>query len=414
MDKIIQESRESSRAVMFSTLEAFAREQIQLFIQRLLEEEVTELLGRAKSERRDPAKAEQAYRNGYGKERGLTLSCGTVKVRRPRVRGFEEGFESKLLPFFKRRSTVVDRVLPELYLHGLAEGDFDLALRGLLGKTAPISAGSIARLKAQWQLEYDAWRTLPLGELEVVYCWADGVYVKAGIDAGKSAMLVVIGALADGTKRVLAVESGYRESAESWGRVLRDLKARGLSEPRVLSADGHLGIWKALAEIYPACEEQRCWNHKLMNVLDCVTKAKQPVVREELRAMMYAESREQCETLRKRFHAKYQAAFPKAVETLERDWERLMTYYSFPSEHWVHLRTTNPVESPFAAVRLRTTAAKRYKKVENATALIWKLLLIAEQTFRRLNAPELLPAVAAGAVYENGKAVKHVPEKAAA
>lgn len=414
MDKIMQQPGESSHAVVFSTLESFAREQIQLFIQRLLEEEVTELLGRAKSERRDPAKVEQAYRNGYGKERGLTLSCGTVKVRRPRVRGFEEGFESKLLPFFKRRSTVVDRVLPELYLHGLAEGDFDLALRGLLGATAPISAGSIARLKAQWQLEYDAWRTLPLGELEVVYCWADGVYVKAGIDAGKSAMLVVIGALSDGTKRVLAVESGYRESAESWGRVLRDLKARGLPEPRVLSADGHLGIWKALAEIYPACEEQRCWNHKMMNVLDCVTKAKQPVVREEVRAMMYAESKEQCETLRKRFRAKYQAAFPKAVETLERDWERLVTYYSFPTEHWVHLRTTNPVESPFAAVRLRTTAAKRYKKVENATALIWKLLLIAEQTFRRLNAPELLPAIAAGAEYVNGKAVKHVPEKAAA
>ncbi len=414
MDKIIQESAESSRAVVFGTLEAFARENIQRFIQRLLEEEVTELLGRAKSERRDRAKAEPAYRNGYGKERSLTLSCGTVQVRRPRVRGLDERFESTVLPFFKRRSAVVDKVLPELYLHGLAEGDFDLALRGLLGAKAPISAGSVARLKAQWQLEHEAWRTRPLDELEVVYCWADGVYVKAGIDAGKSAMLVVIGALSDGTKRVLAVESGYRESAESWGRLLRDLKARGLREPKALSADGHLGIWKALSEIYPGCKEQRCWNHKVINVLDCVPKTKQPAVREELRALMYAESREECEKLRKRFRAKHQAEFPKAVETLERDWERMVTYYSFPIAHWVHLRTTNPVESPFAAVRLRTTAGKRYKKVENATALIWKLLLVAEQTFRRLNAPELLPAVAAGAEYVNGKAVKHAPEKAAA
>jgi transposase-like protein len=337
---------------------------------------------------------------------------GTITVRRPRVRGLDERFESALLPFFKRRTAEVSALLPELYLHGLALGDFELALRGLLGEGAPLSEASMARARAHWQAEYESWRQRSLEELDVVYAWADGLYVKAGLEAGKAALLVVIVATSDGRKHVVAVDSGERESIESWTRVLRDLKARGLRAPQLLVADGHLGIWGALATIYPSCAEQRCWNHKLLNVLDQVPLKKQPGVKAWLRKIMYAESREAAERLRKQCVAQYRKPFPKAMATLERDWDRMVTYYDYPQEHWKHLRTTNVVESPFASVRLRTTAAKRFKRVENACALIWKLLCVAEKTFRKLNAPELLKDVAAGRKYVNGIAVH--PKRAAA
>jgi transposase-like protein len=374
-------------------------------MQLVLEEEVTELLGRVRSERRAPGEP-AVYRNGYGKPRRLALTNGTITVQRPRVRGLEERFESRVLPLFKRQSDEVKGMLPELYLHGLALGDFELALRGLLGEGAPLSAASIARLKAQWQAEYESWQQRSLEDLDVVYLWADGLYVKAGLEAGKAALLVVIGATSDGRKHVLAVESGERESIESWSRVLRDLKARGLRCPRLLTADGHLGIWGALTQLYPACAEQRCWNHKILNVLDQVPLKKQPAVKAWLRRMMYAETREECERLRKQCAAQFRKLFPKAMQALERDWDRMVTFFDFPAEHWKHLRTSNIIESPFAAVRLRTTAAKRYKRVENACALIWKLLCIAEKSFRKLNAPHLLKDVAAGMKYVNGVPVR--------
>jgi transposase-like protein len=385
-------------------LESFARVHVQAFIQRLLEEEIEELLGRRKSERREPG-AKPVYRNGHAKPRRLSLSNGTVTIQRPRVRGLEERFESRVLPLFKRRTEEVGALLPELYLHGLALGDFELALRGLLGDGAPLSARSIARLKAQWELDYQAWRNRSLADLDIVYCWADGLYVKAGIDDGKAALLVVIGATRDGQKVVLAVESGQRESRESWAAVLRGLTARGLKPARLMVADGHLGIWAALAELWPQCDEQRCWNHKMMNVLDQVPLKRQPAVREHLRAMMYAEGRAECEKVRDKCVRQFERLFPKAMATLKRDWNRMVTFFDYPNEHWTHLRTTNIVESPFASVRLRTTAAKRYKRVDNATALIWKLLCVAEKTFRKLNAPHLLAAVAAGAKYVDGDAV---------
>lgn len=399
--------------VVWEELESFARSQAQTFIQRVLEEEVKELLGRERSERREPG-SERGYRNGYGKPRRLALSNGTIELRRPRVRGLEERFESRILPLFKRRTEEVSELLPTLYLHGLALGDFELALRGLLGEGAPLSAASIARLKAQWQLEYQAWRSRSLAELEIVYVWADGLYVKAGIEDGKAALLVIVGATRAGEKVVLAVESGQRESGESWAEVLRDLRARGLNVPRLLVADGHLGIWAALGEIWPECDEQRCWNHKMVNVLDQVPRKKQAAVRQHLRAMMYAETKAECEQARDAFVKQFERAYPKAAATLLRDWERMVTFFRYPKEHWTHLRTTNIVESPFASVRLRTTAAKRYKRVENATALIWKLLCVAERTFRKLNAAHLLAAVAAGATYEDGVAVTPRSERIAA
>ena len=400
----------------WETLEAFARASMQQLLQRMLEEEVEGVLGRTRYERRDAVDAPPGYRNGFGQPRRLSLSSGTITLRRPRVRGLSERFESQLLPAFKRRTEEVGRLLPELYLHGLAQGDFDLALRGLLGDGAPLSAPSIARLKAGWQAEYDLWKSRPVEDLEVVYLWVDGVYEKAGLEKDKAAILVVLAALRDGQKVILAVESGYRESTESWSAILRDLKRRGLRTPKLVIGDGHLGIWGALAAVFPEAKEQRCWNHRLLNVLDKLPLKRQAEARSLLTKIPYAATREDAERQKRAFQAWCtKRGLAEVGRALDRDWERMVTFYQFPREHWTHLRTSNPVESPFAAVRLRTAAAKRFKKVENATAVIWKTLLVAEKTFRRLNAPELLADVARGVVYVNGvRAVNHDDEKAAA
>lgn len=403
MKKITTAGAESSpdASPMWETLETYARGEIQQFVQRLLEEEVEDLLGRKKSERRTDASA-SGSRNGSARPRKLSLSSGTITVVRPRVRGLEQRFVSRLLPLFKRRTEEVGALLPALYLHGLSLGDFELALRGLLGDGAPLSASSIVRLKHAWQAQYGAWKRRSLADLEVVYLWADGIYVKAGLEKEKAALFVLIGALANGEKVILAVESGLRESSESWGTVLRDLKARGLAAPKLTIADGHLGIWSALRNVYPSSSEQRCWNHKLRNVLDVVAKQHQPEVKLALQAIAAAKTRVECERLKRAFEKTNTLPHPKAVERLNRDWERMVSYYAFPQEHWKHLRTTNIVESPFAAVRLRTGAAKRFKKVENATALIWKMLLVVERHFRKLNAPHLLADVYAGIEYRDG------------
>ncbi len=401
-------------SVVFEHLEAFARVKVQEFLQSVLEEEVTELLGRKKSERREAVDAAQGYRNGYGKPRKLAMISGTIILRRPRLRGLEGKFVSRVLPLFHRRSQEVSALLPELYLHGLAQGDFELALRGLLGEGAPLSASSIQRLREKWVIEYEAWRQESLEGTEVVYLWADGIFVKAGLEDAKAALLVVVAGLRDGRKVVLAVESGYRESRESWGELLRDLRRRGLNPPRLVIADGHLGIWAALAEVFPESEEQRCWNHRIVNVLDQLPRKLQGQARELLCAIPYSETRTEAERLRERFAQRYGKAHPKAAETLRRDWERMVTFYRFPREHWKHLRTTNPVESPFAMVRLRTSAGKRYKRVENAATLIWKVLRIAESGFRRLDHPELLPEIAEGARYRDGIRIARSKSEAAA
>jgi len=390
----------------WSALEEHVRGRIQEWIQDLLNEEIADLLGRRKSERRAAVDGAVGYRNGYGKPRRISMMAGTIVVRRPRVRELEERFESRILPLFRRRTEEVGELLPQLYLHGLAQGDFELALRGLLGEGAPLSASSIERLRAKWQQEYEAWRSESLEDLEVVYVWADGLYVKAGLEDSKAALLVMVGALKDGRKVVLAVDSGQRESKESWARVLRNLRARGLRPWRATVADGHLGIWAALGEIYPEAEEQRCWNHRLMNVIDQLPRKVWPEAKVLLRKIPYADSQRECERLRDQFVARYGKLYPKAAETLCRDWERMVTFYNFPKEHWRHLRTTNVVESPFASVRLRTDAAKRYKKVPNAEALIWKILMIAEKKFRRLDATHLLVEVYKGKKFVDGVAVK--------
>jgi transposase-like protein len=397
--------------VTWESLEDWARWKIQGWFQELLEQEVTEFLGRRHRERRAAIDAEKGYRNGYGKPRKFAMQSGTITVRRPRVRGLEARFESRLLPLFARRTKEVGEMLPELYLHGLSQGDFELALRGLLGEGAPLSASSIARLRGKWQAEYETWRTRRLDDRELVYAWADGVYVKAGLEREKAALLVVIGAMSDGRKEVLAVEAGYRESTDSWAAVLRDLRARGLEAPKLLVADGNLGIWAALAQVYPETRGARCWNHRIVNVLDQLPKKLQGQARELLCQIPYAPTRVEAERRRDAFGRRYRRTYAKAVAILEKDWEAMVAFYDFPEAHWKHLRTTNVVESPFASVKLRTTAAKRYKKVENATALIWRVLCVAERRFRKLDAPELLAKVYAGAVFVDGTLVKEEVRK---
>ena len=401
----------------WETLESFMRTKIQSTLQELLEEEVAAFLGRGPSVRRAAVDGSPGYRNGLGEERRVGLTCGTVTVRRPRIRsvqGLEERFESRVLPLFKRRTEEVGALLPELYLHGLAQGDFEFALRGLLGEGAPLSASSIGRLKVKWQAEYEAWHRRRLDDRELVYLWADGVYVKAGLEKEKAALLVVIGALADGTKEVLAVVPGYRESKESWRAVFKDLKDRRLEAPKLMVADGNIGAWAAAAEVWPEADEQRCWNHKILNVLDRLPVKLQAMAREQLCAIPYAETRAEAERRRDAFAKAYRRTHPRAVEILLDDWERMVAFYDFPKEHWKHLRTTNVVESPFAAVRLRTEAAKRFKKVENATAMIWRLLRIAESRFRKIDAPHLAAEVYRDVKFEDGEKVSKSMRRVAA
>ncbi len=389
----------------WETLEGWVRGWIQDLLQRILEEEVTEALGRTRYARRSAVDA-PGSRNGYGKPRRLALMSGPIEVRRPRIRGLEERFESRILPLFQRRTQEVTRLLPELYLHGLSQGDFELALRGLLGDGAPLSPSSIARLRATWEEQFETWQQRRLDDRELVYAWADGIYVKAGLEKDKAALLVVIGALSDGRKEILAIRPGHRESTESWRAVLRDLRDRGLPAPRLMLADGGLPIWSAVDQVWPEAAQQRCWNHKILNVLDDLPKRVQGAARALLTQIPTAKTRQQAQRRRDRFVARYGEAYPAAAATLERDWDRMVTFYDFPEAHWKHLRTTNPVESPFASVRLRTNAGKRYKRVQGATALIWRLLRVAETRFRKLNAPELLPAVYAGRRYQDGKPIQ--------
>ncbi len=390
-----------SKRVFYECMEAYAREKIREWVQDLLEQEVVELLGRDKNERKAIEVEQPGYRNGYGRLRRFTLSMGTIGVRRPRVRNVEERFRSRVLPLFKRQSREVRDLLPELYLHGLASGDFELALRGLLGEGAPLSASSILRLKEKWEVEYEQWKAEGMEEEEAAYLWADGIYVKAGIGKEKAALLVVIGAMKDGSKRLLALEVGYRESKESWAEVLRQLKRRGLKSARLIVGDGHLGLWAAVGEVFPEAGEQICWNHKILNVLDAVSKKEHAKAKRHLKAMMYAESRDKALRERKRFEEAF-GHNAKAVRSVVDNWDRLIRYYDFPREHWKHLRTSNVVESPFSRVRLRTAASRRFKSQVNATCLIWKTMMIAEMSFRKLNAPHLVEKVAEGRKYRDG------------
>jgi transposase-like protein len=263
-------------------LDALAREGARQMLVTMLEAEVTEFLGRQWYERKEMS---PGYRNGYGKQRQVTLGTGTVGVRAPRVRDTKEPFASQVLPAYQRQSRAVKELIPELYVQGLATGDFEPALRGLLGEGASLSASTVVRLKAQWESEYESWRARSLGDHAYAYLWCDGVYPKAGLQGDKTAFLIVLGVNEDGLKEPLAILEGYRESKESWAGVLRDLKARGLTDPKLFVGDGALGLWGAIREVYPQSEEQRCWVHKMRNILTHFPKRLQQEVKLRLQGM---------------------------------------------------------------------------------------------------------------------------------
>jgi putative transposase len=397
------------------TLEELVREGAQRLLAAALEEEVQAFLGRRRYERGQPFRG---YRNGYHADRELTVGVGKVAVRVPRVSDAPAetstgGFQSQLVRKYQRTSVQTQQLFVRLYLEGLATGDFEPVFRELVGETAALSANAIVRLKERWATEYETWKRRRLDDRAYAYCWADGVYLGAGQEDAKSVVLCIIGAREDGEKAVLALALGYRESTESWSEVLRDLRDRGLTPPLLAIGDGGLGLWAALDQVFPSTQHQRCWNHRVLNVQDKLPKRQQPAARRRLRAMVEAPTRADCERLRDAYVAELQADGQEpAAACVLRDWEDFVTFYAFPKEHWSHLRTSNPVESIFAGVRLRTDAAKRLRSRENALYLVFKLIERLSGTWRALNGGEnLMRLVLAGAVFRDGL---HQPRAAAA
>ena len=394
-----------------ANLDELAREGACRMLKAALEQEVEEFLGRGYYVRQDTF---IGYRNGYGKKRKVALGCGTVEIRTPRVRDNDKPFHSAVLRSYQRQSDGIKRLIPELYLHGLATGDFELAIRGLLGEGASLSAASVCRLKEQWASEYESWRKRSLEGHSYVYLWCDGIYPKAGLAEDKTALLVVLGVNEQGQKEALAIYEGYRESTESWLAVLRDLKARGLSAPRLFIGDGALGLWAAIREVYPQAGEQRCWVHKMRNVLNCFPRRLQGEVKTKLREMYYAATRDQAIKLMKALAGDYGRDYPRGVECLLKDQEQLLTYFGYPQAHWQSLKTTNPIESIFSPVKLRTNAARRIKSPRSALYLIYALIIRAQKRWRKINAPELINDVMAGVKFENGIKIKTKKHKKAA
>lgn len=374
-----------------------------------LEAEVEEYLGRYREARDDHGRA-QVVRNGTAAARQLVTGSGTLTVRAPRVNdrrvdvdGQRQRFTSQILPSYMRKAPKVTEVLPILYLRGLSTGDFQAALPVLLGEDATgLSPTTITRLTASWETEYHAWRRRDLHEVDYVYVWVDGVHFRVRLEEDRLCTLVMIGVRADGTKELIAVEDGYRESTDSWATVLRDLKRRGLRAPVVAVGDSALGFWAAVGAVWPETREQRCWVHRLANVLDKLPKRLQLRAKQALQAMMNAPTRAEAEAGIDAFAVEYEAKYPKAVASLRRDQAQLLTFYDFPAEHWRHLRTTNIIESPFATVRLRQRVTKGAGSRTKALMMAFKLLAMAEERWRKVNGSDLLPLVRAGVRFVDG------------
>ena len=350
-------------------------------------------------------------RNGRAQERTLVSGVGPIKIRAPRVndrRVDEQGrkfrFTSEILPPYLRRAESVEELIPWLYLKGISTGDFTEALEALLGPDAPgLSATTVVRLKEVWRRDYEAWSKRDLSGQRFVYLWADGIYSKVRLDDERQCLLVVIGALEDGRKQLLAVWDGFRESELSWRELLEDLKRRGLEPPPKLAVgDGALGFWAALRRVYPTTREQRCWVHKTANVLDKLPKSMQGKAKQALHDIYLAASRADAEEAFHSFEALYGKKFPRAVGCLRKDRQELLTFYDFPAEHWVHLRTTNPIESTFATVRLRQRRTKGCGSREASLTMVFMLARQAERHWRRLNGSEVMIHVLEGKKFKDG------------
>ena len=409
MLELITNDAEAIAPEVTETLDELARVGARRMIVEALELEVEQHIQIMRRLRDEDGHA-LVVRNGRARERTVTLGAGVVKIQAPRVndRRAEHRFSSRILPPYMRRSPRLEEALPVLYLRGLSTGDFSEALPVLLGsEAAGLSATTISRLIRIWQDEYRAWRKRSLVGKDYVYIWADGVYFRVRLEEDRLACLVIIGVLADGTKEVIALEDGYRESQESWACLLRDLKRRGMLAPVLAVGDGALGFWGALRDVYPKTREQRCWVHKIANVLDKLPKRLQARAKAMLHEIMRAPDRQSAEEDTKRFVQEFEARYPKAVECLVKDQETMLTLFDFPAEHWIHLRTTNPIESAFATVKSRTRQTKGAGSRKAGLALASKLILAAQERWRKVNAPHLVALVRAGIEFKDGKQVAH-------
>ena len=404
MDKGTTNDIQGQIPEVVQSLDELAREGARRMILAALEVEVEQYLQKLRHLRDEQGHA-LVVRNGKAQSRTVSLGAGSIELQAPRVhdRRTEQRFTSQILPPYLRRSPKVAEVLPILYLRGLSTGDFRPALEGLLGKEASgLSPTTVSRLVSEWESEYELFRKRSLANRDYVYVWVDGVHFRIRLEDDRLCTLVMIGARPDGTKELVAVEDGYRESTESWRTVLRDLKRRGMQAPAVAVGDGALGFWAAVRDVWPETREQRDWCHKLANVLDKLPKRLQGQAKRALREAMYAEKRADAEKALDSFAAEYGAKYPKAVECVQRDREKLLTHFEFPAEHWKHLRTSNPIESPFATVRLRQRVTKGAGSRSKGLLMAFKLLDMAQRRWRKLDGAHLLPLVRAGATFVDG------------
>jgi len=361
----------------------------------------------------DEAGHRLVVRNGRAEERSLMTGAGSLAIRAPRVNDRRDGhrFSSYILPKYARRSPKVADVLPVLYLRGLSTGDFAPALAQFFGSDAGLSATSIGRLLETWGDEYTAFESRDLSDSDYVYAWADGVHFRIRLEEDRLCCLVVIGVKADGTKELLACSDGYRESTESWADVLRDLKNRGMTAPMVAVGDGALGFWSALGDVFPATREQRCWVHKTANVLDVLPKRLHRQAKAAIHEIYLAETRADAEAGIDDFARVYGDKYPKAAAKLVKDRDVLLTFYDYPAAHWVHLRTTNPIESTFATVRARTRVTKGAGTRRRGLVMAYKLLDAAQERWWKVNSPELVIQVQAGIRFKDGIRVERRTEE---
>lgn len=387
-----------------ATLDDLVRQGAQRMLAAALEAEVTEYVARHRGERAENGRA-MVVRNGRARERTVATSAGAIAVRAPRVddQRPDGQFTSAILPPYLRRSPRLEEALPVLYLRGLSTNDFAPALEVLFGQAVRgFSATTITRLLEVWQAEYKQWAERDLSAKRYAYVWADGVNFPVRLEADRLTCLVLIGVTEAGDKEVIALVDGYRESEESWASLLRDLKRRGLAAPLLAIGDGALGFWNALDEVYPGVGHQLCWKHKLANVLDKLPKRLQAAAKDQLHEIMYAPDRATALKELKVFREEYEAKYPKAVASLTEHQEDLLRFFDFPAEHWVHLRTTNPIESGFGTVKARTKQTRGSGSRKAGLAMAFKLIQAAESRWRRVNAPHLVAAVLAGVQFTDG------------
>ncbi|WP_225097442.1 IS256 family transposase [Streptomyces sp. CoH27] len=396
-----------------SLIDEIVREGARRMLAAALEAEVDQYIAELAAEK-DGAGRRLVVRNGRHRPRTVTTAAGPVEVSAPHVNdrrvdevtGERMRFSSKILPPWCRKSPKISEVLPLLYLHGLSSGDFVPALEQFLGSSAGLSPATVTRLTKQWQADHAAFQDRDLSASDYVYVWADGVHLKVRLGQAHSCVLVLMGVRVDGTKELIALAEGLRESTESWADLLRDCRRRGMKDPELVVGDGAMGLWKALAEVFPAARHQRCWVHKVRNVANMLPKSAQPGAKKALQEIYNAEDRGHAEKAVEDFAKIYGAKWPKAVKKITDDQDELLAFYDFPAEHWVHLRTTNPIESTFSSVKLRTKVTRGAGSPAAALAMVFKLVESAQERWRAITGAHLVPLVRAGARFENGALVE--------